>query len=172
MLENKLYYSLNQQNRAFFKGIEEQRKISGISGEEYLSNVLNQFKIPHYRNSNQYCHDDGVDLVIEYKNKIYICQVKYWIDKTINYKMVKQIYGEMKLSKQAKKYQQTYSDIKYILFCPYTSRQVKEIIHNFEEDDFIIISNNRFLNFMLNPIYVLENDFTNSLAKEEILSVY
>ena len=100
MLKNKLYYSLNEKNRDFLKDIEEHRKKIGISGEEYLSNILSQFKIIHYRNKNDYCNDDGVDLIIEYKNKCYICQVKYWIDKTINNKMVMQIYVEMKLSKQ------------------------------------------------------------------------
>lgn len=156
MILTKYYYNLNMQNQKYFKDIEEDREELKNTGEDYIINRIENFKLNCINNTCLYKKDDGVDFIIKYKDTYFVSQIKYWLTKAITYKEVKQFFGEMELSKISRNLRN--EKVRYLLLCPYVSDKNKNEILQIEKEmeKYNILFGNKFIEFIVNPTFTME----------------
>ncbi|CUN07832.1 hypothetical protein [Turicibacter sanguinis] len=99
-INNKLIYQLSSINQQLLKSIVDTLSTSNLSGEIYIINIFKKYGFNVlYAESNENIKDDGVDVLLKYENVFFIIQIKFFLQRQLNYKEIKQYYGEMFLSK-------------------------------------------------------------------------
>lgn len=160
--KHKQYFCLPEFYRMHLSLFEKEKQECALDEESFVGNILSNNGIslmygPKKTNSN----DNGVDFVIRFFGKRIIFQLKWW-KKTIHAKSVKQIFGELFWNQYATDYPiKEHKDEKlyYVLFVPFIGQNVNDYLPLFKEKNYIIVSEQQFVQFLLNPSYFLESNF-------------
>lgn len=149
------FYELDKFHRDQFKRIEKDRLEKKLSEEDYFRERMERFNIEIFpRKKNTKSKDDGIDFIIKYKEKTFICQLKYW-GKPLGKKLIKEIFGQMYLSDVSIEYRKEKRFIKYILICPFVSEKCTNVIKQYLEENYYVIFGEQFIELLLNPLYFI-----------------
>lgn len=164
-INNKLIYQLSFNNQQHLKSIVDTLSTSNLSGEKYIINIFKKYGFNViYAESNENINDDGVDLLLKYENDFFIIQIKFFLQRQLNYKEMKQYYGEMFLSKISLDILESFKKntcVNYVLMCPFVSPRVNETIKKYKKYKFHLLTGDEFVSFLVNPKSLWKHKFNN-----------
>ncbi len=150
------FYNLDRFYRDQLNSFERDRIIKSVNEEEYFTQRMRKFGIKIItEDKDTRSNDDGIDFVIEYKEIIFICQLKYW-GKPLGKKLIKAIFGEMFLSDISIKYREKEKNIRYLLICPFINNKNISSINKYSKEKFYVIHGEAFVELLNNPMYFIE----------------